>query len=265
MYTVSILSNMLLFDIETTANTKTLAEQSAPMQELWKERCEVLRKMANYPENATMSDEQLWEHKAPLHAEFGRVVCISVGKLILDPTPLEPKIQLNSLYGENEEEILRKFAAGLEKAYVKNTQTSLVGHNIKRFDIPFLAKRMIINDIELPGALNMHNKKPWEMRFTDTSDAWSFGAWQESFSSVKMLSQVLGLPSPKEEMSGKDVYSEFYGKKNYDGIKKYCELGDVMTQGKIMMRLAGYKADVVNSMVVYDKAIHGAPTKEKTL
>lgn len=252
MFSPSVLSNMLLFDIETTSNTQSLLEQEPATQALWAERCDYLRKMNNHPENAKMSDMELWEHKAPLHPEFGRVVCISVGKLIMD-VPLEPKIQLNSLYGENEKEILAKFAAGLEKAYTKNTNTTLVGHNIKRFDIPFLAKRMVINDIELPGALNMWNKKPWDMKFIDTSDVWAFGSWQESFSSVKLLSHVLGLPSPKEEMCGADVYKEFYVHRNYEGIRKYCELGDVLTQGKIMLRLAGYKADIVNSITIAPK------------
>jgi predicted PolB exonuclease-like 3'-5' exonuclease len=223
------------------------------MRELWAERCQILRKMQSHPENATMSDEELWEHKAPLHPEFGRVVCISLGKLVLEPNPLEPKIQLNSVYGENEKEILAKFSAGIEKASIKNTHTTLVGHNIKRFDIPFLGNRMLINDIGLPGALTMWNKKPWDMKFIDSSEVWSFGAWQQGFSSVKVLATVLGLPSPKEEMSGKDVYAEYYHKKNYEGIRKYCEEGDVLTQGKIMLRLAGYSADVVNSLQILPK------------
>jgi uncharacterized protein YprB with RNaseH-like and TPR domain len=36
------------------------------------------------------------------------------------------------------------------------------GHNAKEFDIPFLARRMIINNIAIPDKLNLFGK-PWEI------------------------------------------------------------------------------------------------------
>lgn len=252
MFTVAALNNMIFWDIETTSNTKTAAEQPERMQELWKARCEYLRGLPNWPENATMTDEELWEHKASLHPEFGKIICITFGKLKLED-PSNPQIQLNSVYGDDETELLRKTAAGLEKAFVNNSNTLLVGHNIERFDVPFLSKRLVINSIDLPTAFVQWNRKPWDAKMLDSSKVWSFGSWQEGFTSLNLLTAVLGLPSPKDEMAGKDVYDHYWNKGNIEGIKTYCEK-DVLALGKVFLRLANFKTDIVNNMVRYEKS-----------
>jgi hypothetical protein len=42
---------------------------------------------------------------------------------------------------------------------------------MQEFDIPFLARRMIINQIALPDKLNLFGKKPWEIWIR-----WNYGS-----------------------------------------------------------------------------------------
>lgn len=254
MFTVAQLNNMVLFDIETTSNTEKVSEQPEGIQEIWKERCDYLRlppKNANQTDVSDLNDQELWEDKAPLHPEFGRIICISFGKLKLDD-PAHPQIQLTSIYGDDEAELLRKSAAGIEKMYVSNSNTLLVGHNSERFDIPFISKRLIINSIDLPGAMVAWNRKPWDAKMLDTSKVWGFGSWQEGFVALKLLTQILGLPSPKDEMAGKDVYDNYWRKNNLEGIKTYCEK-DVVALGQVLLRMAGFKTEIVTAMTRFEK------------
>jgi hypothetical protein len=64
-------------------------------------------------------------------------------------------------------------------------QHILCGHNAKEFDIPFLARRMIINQIALPDKLNLFGKKPWEIPHLDTLELWKFGI--TSITSLKLM------------------------------------------------------------------------------
>ena len=88
----------------------------------------------------------------------------------------------------------------------------------------------------MPAALQVWDKKPWEIPVIDTSELWSFGAWQEGFTSLDLLSAVLGLPSPKEEMQGSEVHSNFYAG-NIEKIKEYCQR-DVIALLKIIIKLS---------------------------
>lgn len=248
MFTNSFLDNLLIFDLETTSTEEKYTDLSAPMIEEWEKRCTYLRQNKTHPENATMTDHELWQEKAPLQAEFGRVVCISAGKLNLSD-PNEPKLQVRSQYGTDEVDILKKFGIGIDKIFVKNVSTKLTGHNIKRFDIPFLSKRFIINGIDLPSCLNSTSKKPWEMNTFDTTEAWSFGSWQEGFASLNLITKVLGLPSPKDVISGADVYNEYWKKNNVEGIKTYCEK-DIVATAKVLLRLANFSMSVIESLIL---------------
>ena len=79
--------------------------------------------------------------------------------------------------------------------------------------------------------------KPWEMPFVDTSELWSFGAWQEGFASLDLLSTSLGIDSPKDDIKGEDVTKVFWKEENYERIKEYCEK-DVYTLAQIMLKLS---------------------------
>jgi uncharacterized protein YprB with RNaseH-like and TPR domain len=101
-------------------------------------------------------------------------------------------------------------------------QHILCGHNAKEFDIPFLARRMIINQIALPDKLNLFGKKPWEIPHLDTLELWKFGDYKH-YTSLKLMCKVLGIPSPKGDIDGSQVGHVFYVDKDIDRIVAYCE------------------------------------------
>jgi predicted PolB exonuclease-like 3'-5' exonuclease len=181
--------------------------------------------------------------KSALHAEFGRVVCVSFGKIkFIDNVPTA---QIISYSGDDEVDILNKsfkLMNGLTKNGIK-----LVGHNIKRFDVPFLCKRAFIHGIEPAAPLQIWDKKPWETSLTDTSELWSFGAWQEGFTSLDLLATVLGIDSPKDDIKGDQVHDNFWAG-NIDRITEYCQK-DVITLIQIALRLSNLnqieKTDII--------------------
>lgn len=80
--------------------------------------------------------------------------------------------------------------------------------------------------------------KPWEMPFIDTSDVWSFGAWQEGYTSLELLTTSLGIDSPKDDIRGDEVSSVFWNESDLDRIAKYCEK-DVYVLAQIMLKWSG--------------------------
>ena len=234
MYTQEEHKKMVFFDVETASEYESLDELSAKnpkMSELWSKRCEYLRN--RWPEdNADKQDEELYLEKAALVPEFNKIVCISFGRI--DFTDITPKMIIKSYYGDNEKEIL----SGIEAVVSKFGKYNMVGHNIKRFDIPVICKRFIINGYSLPSLLHVHNKKPWEIPFIDTSEVWSFGAWQESFVSLELLMISLGLDTPKDDIKGEDVSRVFWKDKDYDRIATYCEK-DVYALAQALLKMSG--------------------------
>jgi predicted PolB exonuclease-like 3'-5' exonuclease len=99
----------------------------------------------------------------------------------------------------------------------------LCGHNVKNFDIPMMAKRMIINNILPPKIFPTYDTKPWEIKAIDTRDVWQYGQYA-SISTLDLMCGVMGVESSKsDEMDGSRVHEVFYKEKNIDKINTYCE------------------------------------------
>lgn len=232
MYTPNDISKMVFFDFETAPyydSLDELADHNPKMASLWSTRCEYLR--SRFEENKDKSDEELYLEKAALTAEFGRIVCATFGRVTFAVD--EPQAIIKSYISSDESEVL----AGVDKVFNKFASLKFTGHNIKRFDIPYACKRILINGEALPKGLQVTNMKPWEMPFIDTSEVWSFGAWQEGFASLDLLATCLGLESPKEEMHGSEV-GEYFRAGKLDEISKYCEQ-DVLATINVILKLSG--------------------------
>jgi hypothetical protein len=96
---------------------------------------------------------------------------------------------------------------------------------------------MIINGISLPYKLNLFGKKPWEVPHLDTLELWKFGDYK-NYTSLKLLTNVLGIPSPKDDIDGSDVYRVFYEENDLSKILEYCEK-DTIAVAQIFLRLRG--------------------------
>lgn len=215
--------NILFLDIETVSEVENFNDLSEEKQELFALKTEYQRKDEFSPED--------FYRRAGIWAEFGKIVCISVGYFI-NFNSSNRKFRITSFFGE-ELKILKEFKSLLNNHFNK-PQHLLCGHNGKEFDFPYIARRMIINKISLPEKLNLFGKKPWEIAHLDTMELWKFGDYKH-FTSLKLLTLILGIPSPKDDIDGSKVGAVYYKEKDINRIVTYCEK-DTIAVAQLLLR-----------------------------
>jgi predicted PolB exonuclease-like 3'-5' exonuclease len=215
-------ADIMFLDIETVPVQESFEKLEPAIQQLWNKKSANFRK-----EDQSASDVY---QRAGIYAEFGKIICISVG-LLKDKNPYGFK--LKSFYGEDEKAILTEFSAMISK-FSKNREALLCAHNGKEFDYPYMARRMIINRLEIPAILNNAGKKPWEIKLLDTMELWKFGDYK-SYTSLDLLSSILGFPSPKDDIDGSMVSDIFWSEHDLKRIVTYCEK-DVLAVARILLR-----------------------------
>lgn len=221
------LEHILFLDIETVPEQASFEDLDLEKQALWTEKTKYIRKDEFSPEE--------FYPRAGIWAEFGKIVCISVGFLSLKEA--KRNFRLKSFSGD-EKSILDNFSSLLNDHFNKPNHL-LCAHNGKEFDFPFISRRMIINNLKLPQKLNNMGKKPWEIPHLDTMELWRFGDYKH-FTSLKLLTKILGIPSPKNDISGSQVFEVYYQEKNLQRIIEYCER-DVVAIAQIVLRLRAEK------------------------
>ena len=219
------LEDILFLDIETVPETQHFSELDITKQELWELKSQYQRK-----EDATA--EEFYE-RAGIWAEFGKIICISVGYFNIQGD--KRTFRVTSFHGD-EIKILKDFK-NLLINHFSQVKHLLCAHNGKEFDFPYIARRMIIHNIQLPYKLNLFGKKPWEVPHLDTLELWKFGDYK-TYTSLKLLANVLGIPSPKDDIDGSEVYRVYYEENDMDRIITYCEK-DTITVAQIFLRLRG--------------------------
>ncbi|NQV77073.1 MAG: 3'-5' exonuclease [Lutibacter sp.] len=215
--------NILFLDIETVPETENFTDLTKTKQELFALKTQYQRKEDFSPEE--------FYNRAGIWAEFGKIVCISVG-YFTNFNSKERVFRVTSFFGD-EVKLLEDFK-NLLNSHFNKPQHILCGHNGKEFDFPYIARRMIIHQIELPEKLNLFGKKPWEIPHIDTMELWKFGDYKH-FSSLKLLTSILGIPSPKDDIDGSEVGTVFYKEKNIERIVKYCEK-DTVAVAQLLLR-----------------------------
>jgi 3'-5' exonuclease len=224
-----VLDNCLFIDIETAPMARSYNELNEAFKNLWSEKFS--KRLA---EHETI-DEQFFNN-AGIYAEFGKVICISVGMLKKDDAGAQ-NIRIRSFSGDEERAVLSDFAEMLNKHYSDRSKYFFCGHNINEFDIPFLCRRMLVNGIRLPAILDIAGLKPWEVKNIDTMQHWKFGDYK-SYTSLKLLAALFNIPTPKDDISGKDVGRVYWHEKNPERIKIYCQK-DVLTVAQLLLRFKG--------------------------
>jgi uncharacterized protein YprB with RNaseH-like and TPR domain len=225
------LSNILFLDIETVPEVPHFTDLSEKKQKLF-------AKKTKYQRKEELTPEDFYE-RAGIWAEFGKIICISVG--FFNPFAEQKEFRITSLYGEDEVKILTDFKTLLSKSFYKPEHV-LCAHNGKEFDFPYIARRMIINRISLPDKLNLFGKKPWEIPHLDTLELWKFGDFKH-YTSLDLLTEILGIASPKGDIDGSQVAQVYYEEHDLDRIARYCEK-DTLAVAQVYLRLMGF--DILN-------------------
>ncbi|MEG9327402.1 3'-5' exonuclease [Salinimicrobium catena] len=217
------LKNLLFLDIETVPENASFEDLSDEKKKLWELKTQYQRK-------EEFTAEEFYE-RAGIWAEFGKIICISVGYFAFQGELRT--FRITTFHGE-EKQLLQQFKNLLEDHFSR-PQHLLCAHNGKEFDFPYIARRMLIHDMELPVKLDLFGKKPWEVPHLDTLELWKFGDYKH-YTSLKLLCNVLNIPSPKDDIDGSEVRDVYYSDQNIDRIITYCEK-DVVAIAQVVLKL----------------------------
>ena len=218
-------NNILFLDIETVSQFETYGHLPAEWKEMWDIKAQFLLR-----NKESETSETVYE-RAGIYAEFGKIICISCG--CLQGNGEDKKLVIKSYCNDDEKKLLVEFADMLQK-WSGDAEKYLCAHNGKEFDYPYICRRMIINGIEIPEALKIAGRKPWEVRHLDTLEFWKFGDYK-NYTSLKLLAKVLGVPSPKDDIDGSQVNGVYWKEKDLDRIVIYCQK-DVVTLTQVLLR-----------------------------
>ena len=230
------LNNILFLDIETVPEEENFNSLDAEMQALWNHKTQYQRK-------DDFTAEEFYD-RAGIWAEFGKIICLSAGYFTFRGDIRH--FRVTSFFGD-EVKILKDFS-NLLNNHFSQPQHIMCGHNAKEFDFPFIARRMIINSVPIPPKLNLFGKKPWEVPHLDTMELWKFGDFK-SFTSLKLMTKILGIPSPKGDIDGSQVGYVYHVEKDIDRIVTYCEK-DVVAVAQVLLRMRR------EALLIDDEVVH---------
>ena len=220
------LLDLFVLDIETVPQVSSCIELSEEGRQLFFDKIS-----KTVPEN--FDEEEAYQKKAGILAEFGKVICISTGFFYKD---VQGHIcfRIKSISGDDEKELLLQFLQITTKFQKHKPDFQFAGHNIREFDIPFICRRMVINGICLPTYLNFHGAKPWEIKMFDTLVWWRFGDYK-NYISLHLLANVLCIPTSKDDIDGSMVQQVYYKENNLKRIVAYCEK-DIIVVARVIQR-----------------------------
>ena len=230
------LKDIVFIDIETASIEKELTEKS-PYWDSWA-----------YKNRGVEATElpALYKQMAALSPEFAKVVVISVGRI----TPQGFKVV--SYNNPDEKVLLEEFNRDLGKVQSARANTVLCGHAAIGFDIPFIHKRSMINRVECGSLIDTVGLKPWEVTAIDTKVLWQGTSYRPT--SLINIAVAMGIPSPKDDISGADVGRVYWEDNDLASITRYCEK-DVVATAKVFMGFRGEDLpetlDMDESLITY--------------
>lgn len=230
------LYGILFLDIETTPGVADYEDLGDEMQDLWAIKSQTILRKTIGEELEYDEIADAFNTRAGIYAEFGKIICISVGFLTRQPGSNEPILRLKSFTNHVEASLLEDFSELLNKHFNNPDKFAICGHNIKEFDIPYICRRMLVNQLPLPRMLDIAGKKPWETKhLLDTLELWKFGDLK-NYTSLRLLAAVFGFPSPKDDISGSDVARVYWEDRDLDRIATYCEK-DVLATVQLFLKM----------------------------
>jgi DNA polymerase elongation subunit (family B) len=221
------LEKILFLDIETVPQVYQFEDLDETSAKLFDHK-------TRFQQKDGKTVDEVFNERGGILAEFGKIVCISCG--FVNTTHTGKEIRMKSFYHDDEKTLLKQFAAMLD-GHFNSPYHLLCGHNGKEFDFPYIARRMLINGLKLPLALDIAGKKPWEIQHLDTLELWKFGDYKH-FTSLPLLCHIFKIPTPKDDISGADVARVYYEEKDLERIKVYCE-NDVVALIQLFLKMKG--------------------------
>ena len=184
---VANIENVIFVNVETVPEVPEYKYLSADMQRLW---------------GATTAQQQAQSGKSPEelyamageHAEFGRVDCISVGVIRHRENASDPYFIMQSYAEDDERDILERFATLVDREFPEGSSGRfLCGHGIRKNGLPFFARRVLINRLQLPRTFEQAGHRTLTSALMDTADFWAFTDLTSPRIGAELLAQVFGI------------------------------------------------------------------------
>jgi predicted PolB exonuclease-like 3'-5' exonuclease len=211
------ITKILFVDIETVGierDLETLKEKRPELYGHFIKNEDWVRK--RFAECSDCEINELYLKTSGLIPEFLKIVTICLG-LVDGQGNMRTQIFSNG----DEKTLLIEVKKMFEKC--NSMGYFLCGHNLKNFDIPVTAKRMIINGLKPPAILPTPDTKPWEIKAIDTMELWKYGVFG-TLSNLDLMCCVMDIPSPKDSgIDGSMVHNVYWFENDLERINKYCE------------------------------------------
>ncbi|HEY4323292.1 MAG TPA: 3'-5' exonuclease [Mucilaginibacter sp.] len=216
------LHNLMVIDIETVPQYGSFDKVPEHFQKLWDSKTQYQRKEE--------TPEAFYE-RAGIWAEFGKIICISVG---IFSNGRQVGLRVKSFASHNEKELLEAFSILLTS---QPASLILCAHNGKEFDFPYICRRMLVNGMKIPSQLEISGKKPWEINHLDTMELWKFGD-HKNYTSLSLLAAIFNIPTPKDDIDGSMVGRVYWVENQLERISTYCQK-DVVATAQLLRRYRG--------------------------
>lgn len=224
--------SIVFFDIECVPQHSSFYDLDDRMQELREKKGNRLLDHIDDPALSSVADA--YEHRSGIYAEWGKIIVISAW-IIVKQEDDSHILRVKSFTNEDEKTLLQNFFDMLNTHYYK-PHHKFCGHNIKDFDIPYITRRALIHGLQLPNILDTTDKKPREIDHIDTMDIWRAGD-RRTYISLDLLCRVMGIETPKNDISGEQVASVYRHDKDLARITEYCER-DVIAVAELLLKFA---------------------------
>jgi DNA polymerase elongation subunit (family B) len=230
------IKKLLFIDIETVSDKEKLSDLPENMQAHWQKKSKYLLQAYDHIEEEGEKLSKVYEDRAAIYAEFGKIICISVG-YIRSGADGQPIMRIKSFAHDEEHQLLTDFADVIGAHFNDPQKITFCGHNIREFDIPYICRRMLIHGIPLPEIINLSGKKPWEVKhLLDTLEMWKFGDIKH-YVSLDLLTTLMQVPTPKDDIDGSMVGQVYWKEKDLPRIVRYCEK-DILSVANLILKLS---------------------------
>ena len=220
--------HVLFIDIETVPQHPDLSDAAENMQKLWTKKAMQIGKEGD-------TAESLY-NRAGIYAEFGKIVCISAGKIFRKDKERAYRVISYAVFGLKKN--IEAFST-MVTGFMANPMHKMCAHNGQEFDFPYIARRLLINGLPLPAVLDIAGAKPWELKevMLDTLQLWKFGDYKH-YTSLELLCAIFNIPTPKDDIDGSQVGNVYYKEFDIQRIARYCEK-DTFAIAQLLLRFKG--------------------------
>ncbi len=196
------LQSLLFFDVVTVRETPDFNSLPAEVRKTLANRFQP----SNAPTTNTLEGffgaktadiQQVYNDQGMFYPEVSKIIAITTGMFVPGPeSTLVTKIHTISNLTE-EASVIKNFYSLVERMKAKRVEEgqaplSLATFNGKRFDVPFVSKRSLINGIEIPAWIQTQGIKPWEHPVLDIMECWDFGG-RYDYTSLPNMAYAFGI------------------------------------------------------------------------